>query len=63
MPEETSSINIPGDQLSPDDFEVDSEGNVLVKNKKIAEMLKKSVIKPESEIKPTGISISIGIPS
>ncbi len=40
MTEQTTQINIPSDKLSADDFEVNAQGDVVVKNKRIAELIK-----------------------
>lgn len=66
MPEkEIREVSLPSNELKPEDFEVDAGGNLVVKNSKIAEMIKAKIdpgtIANRLPGEETQVHVSVGV--
>ena len=60
MPKQTIEVTLPADaKLTADQFSVDADGNVLVKNTKLAEALKTQLQSAEKD--PNVSQVKVGV--
>lgn len=55
------SMNLPAASLTAEDFEVDTNGNLVVKNKKIADALKSKLEAGANSNSTSAVSVSVGV--